>query len=1695
MTGKCIVIRLVLAVFIGGWAIQGQADERVISPSLGFQPAHSYAVSDIESIDKATGSLALHIPLAQLPAGAAGFTAGLTLVYNNKYWEVEPIADLYPLRKSFSGGWRLSMTPSLDVEYLASKGESDPCGYYLTSELFQMKLTNPDGSRNIFLVSKPAQQMPASCGAGIYLMSKFKNLNTPSIWYTTDGSFLRLEIDAPSVTGLWPYNSSWTLYRQDGSSIRYEVVSKLIYLRDRNGNKVSVTKTVDPQDRSHTYEVMSDEFGRTIRLDHFGDDRDEVSQAGHSGTPMIWRVYYGYPGAVIPDVYVCSKSQLGCYFDDPPRVAMRLELPNGLSYVFGYDRPQPFASNYRELRTMTLPTGAKIDYGYRLDDKSVPADYFHVLANPLTSKTIFINGAIIQKWEMSYDVGALTGSYGRNTHKAPDGGLTIHEFNVVSYKQGLTPFSGIITKILYPDGSMVDRDWQNNYPSEKTPNLHWSNPWVRREWTTNANASGNPVATSVKVFTIDKNGNTTTVEERGWLSYSASLPDPSSAPLIRKTVHRYLNGANDSTDLTNIDTKAYSYASLGSPSTPRNLRASTETQNGSGVVKSRSQFEYTEVNPVRTAGNLTAEYHWDSTRPGYSSIGSGTVLTASNAIVKRYEYTPRGNLKKETDARGIAATYDYGYIEGCPPNSSTGSDLYRTGTHQGQNGSAALLDWSYGYNCNSGKPTSTLNPNSFRTTIVYDNYGRPITIMDGRYRQTVHTYNDASLWIVTQTDVNSYGDLRNTSVHHYDPLGRIRLSRQLETAVHNPNDAAANESIGIKTDTKYVFSLNRNEIWTSNPYRESDANAPTRGWTVTRFDKTGRECVEEGFAGAGAPAIAENCTSSAGSTGAVTHKYDASLNWTSSETIDAAGKARKLYQDVLGRLVVVREDPAAARYDTYYQYDLLDNLVGTRQAGSCGSTDPVATPCGGGQTRTFVYDSLKRLSAATNPEMAGNVLSYEYDGNGNVTGKLSSGAPALLVSYTYDSLNRVKTRDYSDGTTPPVTYCYDGRTWNGSFDGCDGLPSTGSKGLLTDVGSSVSRTSYAYNLAGKVSKSIQTTAGRSFTFGYSYTGALALSTLTYPSGRKVTTQYDDAGRPKNLLGQYMDVKKDYAGSAGNMIRYASHGDMSSMTMGNGIVENWNYNSRLQPTKIQAGGLLSIWNCFQTSDDASCPSLATVSANNGNVQGQRITRGAQDWTQKFTYDGVNRLSSASETNNWQQNYGYDQYGNRWISSSNGLPVSALTPTSQSAFSDATNRLAGMNNYDPRGNLKSYGSYALTYDGEGRISSASGVAPSTKYEYDGEGRRVRAYVCSSLSTCSPGSGASTTVYVYDAFGKLAAEYSPNTGQSGTSYFTLDHLGSVRLETNASGQQISCSDYLPFGEEISAGYGSRPFCFAPSNTRQRFTSKERDIETGLDFFLARYYSGAQGRFLSPDEWKGGPEDALTGKDITPPGPLPYADIFNPQSLNKYAYVYNNPLNLTDPDGHCPLCITAGVGALTGSAVSLISQKWAHPDKPVNWKSVAAAAVGGAVTGATFGLMTAPAAITTISGTTFLQAGVSAEIGAGTISGVIGGVAKREAEAVIAGGDPNKAIGTLGQIAGDAIGGGLAAGVNTEIVKPMVKELSYVGRAVSIGEQKIAKGVRPSPNLPARQAQLKKLQTTASAVGSTAVKTVVKREEERYK
>jgi RHS repeat-associated protein len=131
--------------------------------------------------------------------------------------------------------------------------------------------------------------------------------------------------------------------------------------------------------------------------------------------------------------------------------------------------------------------------------------------------------------------------------------------------------------------------------------------------------------------------------------------------------------------------------------------------------------------------------------------------------------------------------------------------------------------------------------------------------------------------------------------------------------------------------------------------------------------------------------------------------------------------------------------------------------------------------------------------------------------------------------------------------------------------------------------------------------------------------------------------------------------------------------------------------------------------------------------------------------------------------------------------------------------------------------------------------------------------------------------------------AGRLSPPQGGA-VKWLVNDQLGTPRMAIDQTGAlaKVTRHDYLPFGEELGAGAGGRTYlqgCQA-DGTRQQFTGHERDAETGLDFMQARHYNGQQGRFVSVD--------TVSGK------------LTDPQSLNLYAYVDNNPLRYTDPSGH---------------------------------------------------------------------------------------------------------------------------------------------------------------------------------------------------
>ena len=252
-----------------------------------------------------------------------------------------------------------------------------------------------------------------------------------------------------------------------------------------------------------------------------------------------------------------------------------------------------------------------------------------------------------------------------------------------------------------------------------------------------------------------------------------------------------------------------------------------------------------------------------------------------------------------------------------------------------------------------------------------------------------------------------------------------------------------------------------------------------------------------------------------------------------------------------------------------------------------------------------------------------------------------------------------------------------------------------------------------------------------------------------------------------------------------------------------------------------------------------------------------------------------------TNCWGESYTYD------IPNSSGAWGNLISISALSSYTGCTQESLGISvtpqnqivgeTYDAAGNLITVpgtggGSYA--YNAENQMTSTAGVT----YTYDGDGKRVQKssgtlywYGMSGDSLVETDlQGNNATEYVYFG-GKRISRRGP-AGQ--LFYYVADHLGTSRMMVRA-GQTSACysADFYPFGGERALTNT------CPQN--YKFTGKERDAESNLDNFGARYDSSSMGRFTSPD-----PDNAGATNDA-------------PQSWNAYSYVQNNPLNLTDPDG----------------------------------------------------------------------------------------------------------------------------------------------------------------------------------------------------
>ena len=1408
-----IVVSLILLI-----SQPSQAQEA--GPERGFKPGSSFTLSEVENINMTNGNMMMNFPLGPLPTGRNGLTAAINLLYNNKYYNGRTSwfedngkfnCGLHPcyyqkteLGFSNDGGWRYGLGYFWEVIDRQSDGSLHPqaqctleSAYLDMTYRYKLRLIFPDGSSHEmrpngftdgngndpagdYYKVTPNGWISDCTGNGQW------HSNSTMYYYSTDNSFLRLDIQR---------SGGWTLNFPDGTKVVMTVAGQQrIY--DRNNNYLQIDWVENYQNTGIPATVLSDQLNRTavltydpvtnedvVRVEGFGE---ELEWRVHWNTIQVWRTYWPCPEGTLQ----CQTGDTGTtQFQTPQQFAAsffvvdRISLPQqagNLSYNFSYNAPfqpsgwpPPTSTGWGELNGVTLPSGAQANYQFALDNYPDPLTP-EILKNSPTQKDLTYmreydgsSTQVTDTWQYGFAMGF-------GSVIAPDGGTTSH-FSV--YAMSCWWWNcGLTYAIVQPDGTKIERIWaKNNLVSYGTPTAsRGDNAYIKTEFTSITNAAGTYVKTSIKDYKQDKNGNVTRVAEYDWFDY-ASIPRdaqtghptgiPSGAVPIRITTNTYHAPTPDATQET---TNGNVYWFQSAPQY-KGAGASTEISSGSGTVVSRTETSYDNA---LTTGNVTQTKVWDSTKGPYSNP---LLASNSNSVTNQYTTWSNGNtgkLTQTTDARGFITRLTYGLIGGF--------DIYPTQTETAF-GTSVQKTETREFDLNTGLVTRVTDvENNVSTSSTYDAFGRATLTKTAEGKpeesRTATEYSDVNRRVIVRTDLNEIGDGKLVSIQHYDQLGRVRLSRKLEDSA---TQSATDETAGIKVQTRYAYSGSNAFVLTSNPYRAatSDNSEPTMGWARKKSDNDGQLIEAQTFGGAGLPAP---LGTNANSTGSVLTAYDAN----EITTTDQAGKQRKSITDALGRMIQVYEDPTPGgfNYLTSYDYDAADNLRTVNQ---------------GAQTRTYVYDSLKRLTSATNPESG--TISYQYDENGNV--RVKSDARGVSVHSEYDALNRPMRRWYNGsslltevthnspalpagvGATDEVKFHYDAQTLPSGAPAAPFFDRGYASGRIVAVtyGGGSAGNYFGYDALGRVLRGIQ----RIGTFNYKttkeYNFAGAVNSQIYPSDRVVTNSYDNAGRLSSFTGSLGDGNtRTYVTGIG----YSSLGSMTIEQFGSQTAlyhkRQFNTRGQLWDVRVSTGADVNgSWNrgCLQFFYDNSGGFGTSGPENNGNVLKSwhyiPLNEQTTEWAiqrHSYAYDSLNRITTVtekyishaeSENTKFVQGYTYDRYGNRTINAevTSGAGINntefeidpagnnRLLAPGDTPLPEASRRMQ----YDQVGNLKSdtyTGQGTRTYDAENRMIASSGAT----YVYDGDGRRVKRIV-----------GTTETWMIYGLGGELVAEYAVNGSPS--------------------------------------------------------------------------------------------------------------------------------------------------------------------------------------------------------------------------------------------------------------------------------------------------------------------------------------------
>jgi RHS repeat-associated protein len=1392
-------------------------------------------------IDASTGRLHLEVPLGSFPQrGARGLKVALmydssiwTTNGGSTSWQPSNVSDSAGTSHAAYGGWRVVTSADAgSIEFSDTSGGTLQCP---TEQYSDFAWKEPDGTVHTFAMNQYGIKTKwAKCLPG--------TPNGASLAFDGSGYYM-------SVTN---YTSA-RVYSPDGNQV-YPTVE------DTNGNYF-------PNPYGLIYTSETDTLGRTAAT---------ISTNGNTITYAVSNSQGGMSAYTVKlqTINVDTNFQNSGGFleySGTITVVQEIDLPDQTKYLFGYDSGTT-PGHYGLLTSMTLPTGGQVTYSYANFTDAYGTNYIHRwIAGRTTpdgawnytpqvisscTQTVFIcqQKFIVQKPSSDSTVYIFT--------LGPGGAWPT---SAQYYNGAISP-----TNLLATITQCFDYFVLTNGQCTTTASGNSSAVGHLTARTTTLPIPGGTNLSQTKQFTWDTNRYGNIMQTSEWKFYSGSLP--SSADRITNTT--YQNAAN--------------YVSKNILDHP----ATMTLTDGSGNTVSQTNYSY-DGSPL---ASVTGAPNHDDTNFGTGNTIRGNLTQLQrlisgtpNFITTSEAYDTTGQVTTSVDGNGNVTTYGYANNffndngDTANPVAYTPSSLtnayLKTVTKGG-------LTNTYGYYWGTGQKALSTDPNNQTTyTHYFDSLSRLTSkeAPDGgwafsQYNST-ETQVDSAIGI-TGTTLTTNCPVSSNACRHdqvlVDSLGRVTSS-----VLFSDPDGPSTTAIS--------YDSNGRVLKRSNPFRSTSDT--TYGWTTPTYDGIDRTIqIQKADGSTSRTYFGVAVTAGGGATTQLCASSTYGLGYPVLR-VDEAGKKSQTWTDGFGRMIEADEPNSSGSLSvpTCYSYDLNDNLTGLLQNGS--------------RQRAFTYDYISRLLTATNPESG--LISYSYDANGNLATKTAlapnqTGNSTVITSFSFDALDRITQKSYNDsGFTPTVKYGYDAVPLTGCTTVPPALTDSYPKGRRTSMCDGAGAESWNHDTMGRVVTDLRTTSGNTKSTTYAYNLDGSAKTLTYPSGRTVSYTPNAASRIVSAVDSTGPI--NYALNA----KYAPQGALASIQNSGSLYSTFVFNNRLQPcwvystttstgaptTCAQAGVVAGVILDYQFDFGAGGP-------DNGNVN-QIANRRDPTRTQNFTYDQLNRIATAQtqttgvtipNANCWGLTFGYDPWGNLLSDSTTGpAGCSEPMPTNFSVTTSnriSTNDVAGQTTnycYDASGNLifvtapstscPTSGPYQYTYNAENQLTSSAGVF----YIYDGDGKRVQ----KSSGKLYWYGMSSDPIDETDLSGNLSYEFIFLGGQriarrdssNNVNYYFTDHLGTVRIITNAAGTILDDSDFYPFG-------GERLITSSSGNS-YKFTGKERDSESGLDNFEARYNSSSLGRFMSADQI----------------GPAQHPG--NPQSWNLYSYVLNNPLKLVDPSG----------------------------------------------------------------------------------------------------------------------------------------------------------------------------------------------------